>query len=173
MALPDAVERTLEGHVDTAIQTAVQWIDQADYAMFLGRGASRHVAEEASLKLKELAYIPCDAYSSGEMKHGPIAMLSHGTAVVVVIPRDAHRESTLAGISEVKARGARVIAVCEAGDLEVASKVDLVLPFASTHPLLTPIVSVLPLPLQAAGVAMRRGLDVDKPRNLATSVTVG
>jgi glucosamine--fructose-6-phosphate aminotransferase (isomerizing) len=173
VALPDAVERTLDVRLAEGLDQAAQWIDDRNYVLFLGRGASRHVAEEASLKLKELAYVPCDAYGAGEMKHGPIAMLSDGTPVVVVVPNDVHREATLASIAEVRARGARVIAICEAGDLHVASKVDLVLPVAATHPLLTPILSVVPLQMLAARVAVRRGLDVDKPRNLAKSVTVG
>lgn len=173
VALPGAVETTLMVHATDAMDRAAEWIDESNYALFLGRGASRHVAEEASLKLKELAYVPCDAYGAGEMKHGPIAMLTSGTPVVVVIPNDAHRQATLAAIAEVRARRARVIAVCEAGDTQVASKVDLVLPVASTHPLLSPILSVLPLQMLAARVAVRRGLDVDKPRNLAKSVTVG
>lgn len=173
LALPDAIEQTLEVHFSDALNQATEWIHQSDYALFMGRGASRHVADEASLKLKELAYVPCDAYGAGEMKHGPIAMLSAGTPVVVVIPNDVHREATLAAIAEVRARGARVIAVCAAGDLHVAAKVDLVLPVASTHTLLSPILTVIPLQMLAARVAVRRGLDVDKPRNLAKSVTVG
>ncbi len=173
MALPDAVESTLERLRDSAAVTmACRWIVDANYALFLGRGPSRHVAEEGSLKLKELSYVPCDAYAAGEMKHGPIAMLKKGTPVVVVVPRDEHRTHMLANIAEVRARGARVIALCEPDDVEVARHADLVLPFDSTHSCLSPVLSVLPMQFLAFRAAELLGLDVDKPRNLAKSVTV-
>ncbi|MFT6816865.1 MAG: glucosamine--fructose-6-phosphate aminotransferase (isomerizing) [Myxococcota bacterium] len=173
IALPNAVRSTLARLVDLPqVVTACRWIVDANYALFLGRGPSRHVAEEGSLKLKELSYVPCDAYAAGEMKHGPIAMITKGTPVIVVVPRDEHRTHMLANIAEVRARGARVIALCEPDDAEVARHADLVLPMDGTHALLSPVLSVLPMQFLAFRAAELRGLDVDKPRNLAKSVTV-
>ena len=139
----------------------------------MGRGVSWPVALEGALKLKEIAYVPCEAYPAGEMKHGPIAMMEAGTPVVAVMPDDAHREKTLSNIQEVKARGARVILVHSAGDLEAVKEADVSLPIPRTHPLLSPLISVLPLQLLSYQAALALGHDIDRPRNLAKSVTVG
>ena len=154
------------------IEEAVARLIEARYVLFLGRGFSFPVALEGALKLKEVAYIPCEAYPSGEMKHGPIAMLEEGTPVVIVIPDDSQREKGLSNLREVQARGAYVIAVHTVGDEEVADVADLSIPIPRTADFASPIISVLPLQLMAyhAGLALER--DIDKPRNLAKSVTV-
>jgi len=155
-----------------SLAALVRRIDQAGYAFFMGRGPSAAVAAEGALKLRELSYVPCDAFAAGEMKHGPIAMLTDGTPVVAIVPHDRHREAMLANLAEVKARGAWVAAVHSAGDREVAALADLSLPVSPCRGELSSLVSVVPLQALAYGVALARGCDVDKPRNLAKSVTV-
>jgi glutamine---fructose-6-phosphate transaminase (isomerizing) len=140
--------------------------------LFLGRGYSHPVALEGALKLKEIAYIPCEAYPAGEMKHGPIAMLERGTPVIFVAPDDANREKAISNMKEVQARGALLIAIHTQGDHEIADLADISIPVPRVPDFVSPLVTVLPLQLLAyeAGVAL--GRDIDKPRNLAKSVTV-
>ena len=173
--LPARVGQTLRhlglGHVGR-MQRLVQRVDAAGYAFFMGRGPSAAVAAEGALKLRELTYLPCDAFAGGEMKHGPIAMITQGTPVVAVVPRDRHRGAMLANLAEVKARGAWVAVVHAADDLELARLADLSLPVASCSSPWCSVLTVLPLQVLAYGVALARGCDVDMPRNLAKSVTV-
>jgi glucosamine--fructose-6-phosphate aminotransferase (isomerizing) len=154
------------------IDEAVRHIAEARYVLFLGRGYSYPVALEGALKLKEIAYIPCEGYPAGEMKHGPIAMLDPGTPVVFVAPRDGQTEKAISNMMEVKARGAWLIVIHTRGDDEVAAHADLAIPVPETADFTSPLVTVLPLQLIAyyAGLALQR--DIDKPRNLAKSVTV-
>ncbi len=154
------------------IEQAAQAVVGARYVLFLGRGFSFPVALEGALKLKEIAYIPCEAYPAGEMKHGPIAMLEPGSPVVFVAPRDSQREKAISNMKEVQARGARVIAIHSEGDDEIASMAWLSIPVPQTEDWLSPLITVLPLQLLAyrAGVMLKR--DIDKPRNLAKAVTV-
>jgi len=173
--LPEMVERTLEwiGLGDGGrMSTLSERVLQSNYAFFMGRGPSAAVAAEGALKLRELAYVPCNSFAGGEMKHGPIAMISRGTPVIAVVPSDSHREAMLHNLSEVKARGAWVAVIHEAGDARAAQLADLSLPVARTHPALASVVSVLPLQVLAYRAALLAGCDVDKPRNLAKSVTV-
>jgi glucosamine--fructose-6-phosphate aminotransferase (isomerizing) len=169
-AVPAKVAEYLRqpGPIDEAVRALVD----ARYVLFLGRGFSYPVALEGSLKLKEIAYIPCEAYPAGEMKHGPIAMVDKGTPVVFVAPNDANREKAISNMKEVLARGARIIGIYTKGDSEIASLCSIGLPVPETQDFLSPLVTVLPLQLLAyhAGVAL--GRDIDKPRNLAKSVTV-
>ena len=143
----------------------------AKMVLFLGRGVSASVAAEGALKLMEVAYIPCIAYPSGEMKHGPIALLEKDSPVIVIAPRDAHRDKTLSNLQECRARGAKVILIHEEGD-EAADLADIAVPVPATVDFLTPLLTVLPLQLLAyqAGLVLER--DIDRPRNLAKSVTV-
>ncbi len=171
MGMPDLAREYLSN--PGPLHEAVDLLKSASYALFMGRGVSWPVALEGALKLKEIAYVPCEAYPAGEMKHGPIAMMEAGTPVVAVMPDDAHREKTLSNIQEVKARGARVILVHSAGDLEAVKEADVSLPIPRTHPLLSPLISVLPLQLLSYQAALALGHDIDRPRNLAKSVTVG
>jgi glucosamine--fructose-6-phosphate aminotransferase (isomerizing) len=154
------------------IRAAVDLLENASYALFMGRGPSWPVAMEGALKLKELAYIPCEAFPAGEMKHGPIAMLEEGTPVVVICPDDGHRTKTLSNLQEVRARGAKVILIHNAGDTEAIGLADVAIPVPKTDDLLTPLVTVLPLQLLAYQTALRLGREIDRPRNLAKSVTV-
>jgi glucosamine--fructose-6-phosphate aminotransferase (isomerizing) len=138
----------------------------------LGRGHLFPVALEGALKLKEISYLPAEGYPAGEMKHGPIALVDEQCPVVAVLGEGLLREKTLSNVEETVARGARVIAIAHEGD-EAAERVARVaLPVPEVPELLTPLVSTVPLQLLAYHVAKARGLNVDKPRNLAKSVTV-
>ncbi|RZD40263.1 MAG: hypothetical protein CXT71_01720 [Methanobacteriota archaeon] len=150
---------------------AVELVKDAKCVLFLGRGLSTPVAREGALKLMEIAYIPCLAYPAGEMKHGPIALLEEGSPVVVVVPNDKHKEKTLSSIHECKARGAKIILIHEEGD-DVALEGDVTIAVPPCDPLLSPLLTVVPLQLIAYHTALANGCDVDRPRNLAKSVTV-
>ncbi|MEM6928610.1 MAG: SIS domain-containing protein, partial [Myxococcota bacterium] len=169
-AIPSLVAQCLQE--PSPIDTAVELVAAAPYVLFLGRGYSFPVALEGALKLKEIAYIPCEGYPAGEMKHGPIAMLENGAPVVFVAPRDNQTEKAISNMMEVKARGARIIVVHTAGDEEVAKLADVALPIPRTADYASPLLTVLPLQLLAYQVGLALGRDVDKPRNLAKSVTV-
>ncbi|TVQ93114.1 MAG: glutamine--fructose-6-phosphate transaminase (isomerizing) [Deltaproteobacteria bacterium] len=154
------------------IQVAVEAVTEAPYVLFLGRGFSYPVALEGALKLKEIAYIPCEAYPSGEMKHGPIAMIDQGAPVLFLAPADQHRDKNISNLKEVQARGARLIVVHTEGDDELAELADLSIPVPAVPDYLSPLITVLPLQLLAYHAGLALGRDVDKPRNLAKSVTV-
>jgi glucosamine--fructose-6-phosphate aminotransferase (isomerizing) len=147
--------------------------------LYLGRGIHFPIALEGALKLKEISYIHAEGYPAGEMKHGPNALIDENLPTVVLATRDFSSESsrllyekTLSNIQEVKAREGKVIAVACEGDEEVNKTADHVIPIGTTHELLLPILEVVPLQLLAYHIAVRRGCDVDQPRNLAKSVTV-
>ncbi len=143
-----------------------------DFCMFLGRHAGLPVALEGALKLKEVSYIASDAYPAGEMKHGPIALLSEGTPVVCVATDSPVLGKLLSNVAEVRARGARVVAVAGERSDEVAEYADDVFRLPAADPLLQPLLAVIPLQLLAYHAARVRGLNVDQPRNLAKTVTV-
>ena len=143
----------------------------ATSALFLGRGLNSASAREGALKLKEVSYLHAEAYPSGEMKHGPIALVDEGFPVVVVVPDDDVRSKTVSNIAEIKARGARVVSVATEGDEEVAGLSDHVLWLPQVADWCTPVVAAVYLQLMARDVALARGCDVDRPRNLAKSVT--
>jgi len=153
------------------IAEAVEAIIGAKNVLFLGRGISSPVASEGALKLMEIAYIPCLAYPAGEMKHGPIALIEEGSPVVVIAPNDGVQDRTLNAIHECKARGARIILIHEEGD-SISEIGDINISVPKTHPMLSPLVTVLPTQLIAYHTALKLGNDVDRPRNLAKSVTV-
>ena len=153
------------------INEAVELLKDAKSVLFLGRGHSSAVASEGALKLMEIAYIPCLAYPSGEMKHGPIALLEEGSPVVVIAPNDKHRDKTMSSVHECKARGAKIILIHTEGD-EIASEADVSIPIPSCDSLLSPLLTVIPTQLIAYETALSKGCDVDRPRNLAKSVTV-
>ena len=140
--------------------------------LYLGRGINYPVALEGALKLKEISYIHAEGYPAGEMKHGPIALIDEQMPTVVVAPQDGVYEKMISQIEQVKARHGLVLAVAHENDATIRSKADYVMPIPVTHPLLTPVLAVLPLQLLAYEIAVRRGCDVDQPRNLAKSVTV-
>ena len=151
--------------------SASKAFEGATSALFLGRGLNSASAREGALKLKEVSYLHAEAYPSGEMKHGPIALVDEGFPVVVVVPDDAVRSKTVSNIAEIRARGARVITVATEGDEEVAALSDHVLWLPEVADWCTPVVAAVYLQLMARDVALARGCDVDRPRNLAKSVT--
>jgi glucosamine--fructose-6-phosphate aminotransferase (isomerizing) len=168
--LPRLVERLL-GH-EPAIQVmAKRYFRHTDF-LFLGRGPHFPVALEGALKLKEISYIHAEAYAAGEMKHGPIALIDENMPVVTLAPPGPLYDKVLSNAMEVKARDGIGIALVGEGDKELASRVDDVIVVPPTHPMLSPILYTVPLQFLAYHIAVLRGCDVDKPRNLAKSVTV-
>ena len=144
----------------------------APSALFVGRGVNSATASEGALKLKEVSYLHAEAYAAGEMKHGPIALLEPGFPVVAIVPRDSVRDKTVSNIQEVIARGATCVAVATDGDEDVASLAERVVWIPDCPENIVPMVAILHLQMLARYVALARGCDVDKPRNLAKSVTV-
>lgn len=142
------------------------------FTMFVGRGANVPVAAEGALKLKEIAYVPAEGMSGAAMKHGPLALIEPGMPVWALVPPDETRERMIGNLRELKARGAFIMAVADAGDSEVRELVDRVVPMPSHHPAVSPILNAVPLQLFAYYSARHLGYDIDKPRNLAKSVTV-
>jgi glucosamine--fructose-6-phosphate aminotransferase (isomerizing) len=142
--------------------------------LFIGRHVGHPVAMEGALKLKELAYIHAEGFAAGELKHGPIALIEPGQAVMVIMPSPAAspvlHAKMISTIQEIKARGGRVIAIAEEGD--AATTADALLTVPASSPLLAPLLTAIPLQLFAASLAGAKGLDIDQPRNLAKSVTV-
>ena len=174
LQLPLLLDRTL--HLAPAIEELGARFQTSTDFLFLGRGINYPIALEGALKLKEISYIHAEGYPAGEMKHGPIALIDERMPVVTIAPHDHVFEKMIGNMQEVKARGGSVIALTTEGDdtlrsiLDPARDVLLKVPAAS--PLITPILMVVPLQLLAYAVAVRRGCDVDQPRNLAKSVTV-
>ncbi len=170
-ALPSKVEETL-----AAVEAPVQAVSAAhsaqEFFLYLGRHIGLPVCLEGALKLKEISYIPTDAYAAGEMKHGPIALLDERTPVVCVATDSPVLEKVLSNVEEVRARGAQTIAIATAGSERAAEVADETIEVARTDWILQPIVAILPLQLLAYDIARARGLNVDQPRNLAKTVTV-
>ena len=169
--LPHLIAEMLE-HGMQAIPRIAEQNYAADFFLYLGRHVGLPVALEGALKLKEISYIATDAYAAGEMKHGPIALLDESTPVVVVATESPVLEKVVSNIQEVRARGARVIAVGSEGDERIAEHADEVIRVPRTQWMLAPLLAVIPLQLLAYHIARRRGLNVDQPRNLAKTVTV-
>jgi glucosamine--fructose-6-phosphate aminotransferase (isomerizing) len=144
----------------------------AQFTMFVGRGVNVPVAGEGALKLKEIAYQPTEGLSGASMKHGPLALIEPGSPVWALVPPDEVRERMIGNLRELKARGAFIMAVASADDSEVAKIADAVIHVPPHHPAVSPMLNVIPLQLYAYYVALARGYDIDKPRNLAKSVTV-
>ena len=168
--IPDKLQLCLE-RADQVRKVAEKYAD-ADDVLFLGRHVGYPMALEGALKLKEISYVHAEGYPAAELKHGPIALVEDGTPVVVVHPSSHIYDKLLTNIQEVAARGAAVIAVAEDGDREVAAHATEVLRVPATMQLLAPLVCLIPLQLLAYHVAVVRGCPIDKPRNLAKSVTV-
>ncbi|WP_129630348.1 glutamine--fructose-6-phosphate transaminase (isomerizing) [Candidatus Oscillochloris fontis] len=169
--LPGKVAHVLETAAPICAHLADRY-HHATNALFLGRQANYPIALEGALKLKEISYIHAEGYPAGEMKHGPVALIDERMPVICIAPRDGIYEKMLSNIEQVKARGGQVIAIGSEGDHLLAEKASHVITVPSTLPLLQPILTVIPLQLLAYEVAVRRGCDVDQPRNLAKSVTV-
>jgi glucosamine--fructose-6-phosphate aminotransferase (isomerizing) len=168
--LPDLAGQVLERN-DEYEHLASLFFKAEDF-LFIGRGINYPVALEGALKLKEISYIHAEGYPAGEMKHGPIALIDETMPVVAIVTRDNLYDKMVSQVEQAKARGGTVIAVATEGDEAIREKVDHVLYVPETAPLLAPIVNVIPLQLLSYHIAVRRGCDVDQPRNLAKSVTV-
>jgi glucosamine--fructose-6-phosphate aminotransferase (isomerizing) len=176
LRLPQILEQTLKVAPQVA-EIAGRYHTRTDF-LYLGRGINYPIALEGALKLKEISYIHAEGYPAGEMKHGPIALIDERMPVVTLAPQDHVFEKMIGNMQEVKARGGSVIALTSRGDstatlrsmLDPSS--DFVLELPPSPELLTPIVMSIPMQLLAYDIAVRRGCDVDQPRNLAKSVTV-
>ena len=169
--LPKLVEETLL--TDSKIQTVSNTFTDAKGAMFLGRGFSYPIALEGALKLKELAYVHAEGYPAGEMKHGPLALIEDGMPVVVLAPRDKYYPKTISNMQEVIARGAKVLLITNKSKDEIVSEnIWETIEVESTNDDLLPFLLTIPLQKLAYHSALKKGYDIDKPRNLAKSVTV-
>ncbi|MGN6276590.1 MAG: glutamine--fructose-6-phosphate transaminase (isomerizing) [Solirubrobacterales bacterium] len=169
--LPSKMEETLAATEGPAKTIADAHSDQ-NFFLYLGRHIGLPVCLEGALKLKEISYIPTDAYAAGEMKHGPIALLDESTPVICVATDSPVLEKVLSNVEEVRARGAQTIAIATAGDKRAAEVADETIEVAAGDWILQPILAILPLQLLAYDIARNRGLNVDQPRNLAKTVTV-
>ena len=173
LQIPQILEQAVKASRATE-KVAERFYNRTDF-LFLGRGINYPIALEGALKLKEISYIHAEGYPAGEMKHGPIALIDERMPVVAIAPNDRVFEKMAANVQEAKARGGSVIAITTEGDTRMAEVLDandVVLPMPATTALLSPIVMTIPLQLLAYHIAVRRGCDVDQPRNLAKSVTV-
>jgi glutamine---fructose-6-phosphate transaminase (isomerizing) len=170
LQMPRLMEGVLEQE-EIVAELARQFANKRDF-LFLGRGLSFPIALEGALKLKELSYIHAEGYAGGEMKHGPIALIDPEMPVVILAPRSRVYDKIVSNLEEIKARDGIIIAVGTEGDEELKRHAQYVLSVPDVPELLLPLVLVLPLQLLAYHIAIRRGCDVDQPRNLAKSVTV-
>jgi glucosamine--fructose-6-phosphate aminotransferase (isomerizing) len=168
--IPDLVTEVLS-RMEPVRELARELADE-HRVLFLGRHVGYPMALEGALKLKELAYISAEGFPAGEIKHGPIALVEEGTPVVVLAPRHALSAKLVNNVQEVRARGARTIVIATDGDDSVTPYADDLIRIPDTKSLLTPLLTIVPLQVLSAAVAMAKGLDVDQPRNLAKSVTV-
>ena len=172
--VPEQLRETLAE--SETVRELAHWMSDTRSVLFLGRHVGYPVALEGALKLKEISYIHAEGFAGGELKHGPIALIEPGQVVFVVVPsprtQPTMHSKIVSNIQEIRARGARVIAVSEEGDAAVMPHADIVLRHGATHPMLSGLLSVVPLHLFALELATAKELDVDQPRNLAKSVTV-
>ncbi len=170
LEIPEKIEQILKLN-DEIEELAEKFKDSPNF-LYLGRGYNFPAALEGALKLKEISYIHAEGYPAAEMKHGPIALIDENMPVVFIAPKDSTYEKILSNIQEVRARGGRIIAVSDNGGSEVDNLVDYSIKIPTTIEMLSPILTSIPLQLLAYHIAVKKGLDVDQPRNLAKSVTV-
>lgn len=168
--IPDQVAEILK--LNDKIEKIAEEFKDAKNFLYLGRGYNFPVALEGALKLKEISYIHAEGYPAAEMKHGPIALIDENMPVVFIAPKDATYDKIISNIQEVKARGGRIIAIASESDEEIKDLVEYVIYIPHTIAMLKPILTVIPLQLLAYYIAVKKGLNVDQPRNLAKSVTV-
>ncbi|MGI6031363.1 MAG: glutamine--fructose-6-phosphate transaminase (isomerizing) [Eubacteriales bacterium] len=169
-ALPDEVEKLLQ--LNDRLEALARQHAQSKDVFVIGRGIDHAASMESSLKMKEISYIHSEAYAAGELKHGTISLIEEGTLVVALATQDALYEKLVSNAKEVKARGAFVLALVKEGNTEIAQVADEVIAIPSIHDLFTAALTVVPMQMFAYHLAVARGCDVDKPRNLAKSVTV-
>ena len=168
--LPDLIMKTLK--CEDKIQFIAKDFSESNGAIFLGRGPSYPIALEGALKLKELSYLHAEGYPAGEMKHGPLALIEEGLPVVILAPKDKYFEKTISNMQEVIARGGKVLLISNVTADIISENVRFALDIPKTDEFLTPFLMTIPLQLLAYHVASLKNLDIDKPRNLAKSVTV-
>jgi len=168
--IPKKIEKLLESK-DYIQKLSSLYFESNDF-LYLGRGINFPIALEGALKLKEISYIHAEGYPAAEMKHGPIALIDENMPVIVVAPNAGHYEKLVSNVQEVKARNGKVIAVVTEGDTEVVPSADHIIEIPETLEAFTPLLTVIPLQLLSYFIAVMRGCDVDRPRNLAKSVTV-
>ncbi|MGO3306101.1 MAG: glutamine--fructose-6-phosphate transaminase (isomerizing) [Sphingobacterium sp.] len=169
--VPEHVQHILEDQNEHIREVAKKYTDARDF-LYLGRGYNFPIALEGALKLKEISYIHAEGYPAAEMKHGPIALVDESLPVVFVATKDPYHEKIVSNIQEIKARKGMVVAVISQGDEVIPTLADDVIVVPQIHEIIAPILSVVPLQLLSYYIGLNRGLDVDKPRNLAKSVTV-
>ncbi|MBX7154507.1 MAG: glutamine--fructose-6-phosphate transaminase (isomerizing) [Bacteriodetes bacterium] len=169
-ALPDKIQYILD-RADQIKQISLAYTNATNF-LYLGRGYNFPVALEGALKLKEISYIHAEGYPAAEMKHGPIALIDENMPVVFVATKDEIYDKVVSNLEEVRARGGRVIAIASEGDTNIARLAEHVIYIPNTLPQFTPVLAAIPMQLMAYYIAVQRGCDVDKPRNLAKSVTV-
>jgi len=170
MSLPDKINKILK--LNDQIEEIASEFKDANNFLYLGRGYNFPVALEGALKLKEISYIHAEGYPAAEMKHGPIALIDENMPVVFIAPKDSTYDKIISNIEEVKARSGRIIAIATDNDNGIDELVDYTIKIPSTIRMLMPILTVIPLQLLAYHIAVKKGLNVDQPRNLAKSVTV-
>jgi glucosamine--fructose-6-phosphate aminotransferase (isomerizing) len=170
LELPDKVQEIL--NQNDMIELVAEKFVKANNFLYLGRGYQFPVALEGALKLKEISYIHAEGYPAAEMKHGPIALIDEKMPVVFIAPSDSVYEKVISNIEEVKARGGRILAIANDDNGKIDELVEHTIKIPSTLPMLMPVLSVIPLQLLAYHIAVKKGLNVDQPRNLAKSVTV-
>ena len=168
--MPKLIEKILKQSKDIK-KIAKKYFNYKDF-LYLGRKYNFPIALEGALKIKEISYVHAEGYASGEMKHGTIALIDKNFPSIFIVPKDSVYEKNISGMQEIKARGGKIIAIATEGDKEIKKIADDVIYIPKTLEMLTPILSVIPLQLFAYHVGILKGLDVDKPRNLAKSVTV-
>jgi glucosamine--fructose-6-phosphate aminotransferase (isomerizing) len=169
-AIPDKIATVLQSK-DRIKEIAEKYKD-ANNALYLGRGYNFPVALEGALKLKEISYIHAEGYPAAEMKHGPIALVDENLPVIFVATRDSYHEKVISNMQEIRARKGRVIAIINEGDDQSTALADDVIQVPEADEIVAPMLSVVPLQLLAYYTGVAKGFDVDKPRNLAKSVTV-
>ena len=168
--LPECLKKTLD--LETDIQLLAKEFLDAKGSMFLGRGNSFPIALEGALKLKELSYLHAEGYPAGEMKHGPLALIEEGLPVIVIAPKDKYFEKTLSNMQEVIARGGKIVFITDNKKDSISENIRFGLRVPHLDDFLSPILLTIPLQLLAYHVALLKNCDIDKPRNLAKSVTV-
>lgn len=168
--IPEIMEHVLKNSKNIR-KIAKKYIKSLDF-LYLGRKYNFPIAMEGALKIKEISYVHAEGYPSGEMKHGPIALIDEKFPSIFVVPKDSVYEKNISGMQEIKARGGKIIAIATVGDREIKKLADDVIYIPKTLEMLTPLISVIPLQLFAYYFGVAKGYDVDRPRNLAKSVTV-
>jgi len=170
LTIPDKISKILE--LNDKIERIAEDFKDSKNFLYLGRGFNFPVALEGALKLKEISYIHAEGYPAAEMKHGPIALIDDNMPAVFIAPKDTNYDKIVSNIEEVKARNGRIIAIASESDGSIDHHLSYTIKIPDTIRMLTPLLTVIPLQLLAYHIAVKKGLNVDQPRNLAKSVTV-